>query len=112
MSRFKPSPGRTTPRPFAHAAVAPRNGITKTDSPAAVATAVPGGEVTKKNVFQDPRFRAAVENSTRKLALTSTLIFIFFRFSFVHEYIAAKYWIDTHVLLIFGSISTVSCLAS
>jgi O-antigen ligase len=40
-----------------------------------------------------------------KLAFAFTLLFIFFRFSFLHELIASKLQIDLHILLIVGALS-------
>lgn len=62
--------------------------------------------------LQNQEFRAATLNSTRKLALGCTLAFVFFRFSFLHEFVASKYGVDTHVLLLIGAAAYLTCLLS
>ena len=69
-------------------------------------------DTPERTVGQDARFRSALANGTRRLSLAFTLAFIYFRFSFLHEFISAKYWVDTHVLLVLGVLATLSCLAS
>lgn len=68
------------------------------------------GGTIDSNALKDPEFRFAVANSTRKFALNCTLAFIFFRFSFLHEYLASRYGIAAHFLLILGALSYVACL--
>jgi O-antigen ligase len=111
MSKFKPTPGTTAFRP-------PRDPIPAVSNPtAAIQTLNPPStagvsDETAGKESGGAQFRTAVLNSTRKIALAFTLGFIFFRFSFLHEYIAAKYWVDTHVLLVFGALAALTCLAS
>ncbi len=87
MSRFKPSSAPTLPAP-------------RQPKPVSVASVPPAVAEVEERV--DPAFDAGLHNSTRKFALNCTLAFLFFRFSFVHEFLAAKVGIDTHVLLVFG----------
>ncbi len=112
MSKFKPNQSQTltaSQRPVLPAA---RNG----PNGAYIGTAVPSRQTDAKtadeNVLSDPGFRFGALNTTRKLALNCTLAFIFFRFSFLHEFVASKYGIDTHVLLIFGALSLLASLLS
>ena len=44
-------------------------------------------------------------NPARQFALKCTLLFLYFRFSFVHEFISSKIHFDTHILIILGLIS-------
>lgn len=50
-------------------------------------------------------FRDRVENPTRQFALKCTLIFLFFRFSFLHEFLSSRLHFDTHLIILFGAIS-------
>ncbi len=50
-------------------------------------------------------FQDQILNPTRQFAFKCTLIFLFFRFSFLHEYISGKLHFDTHILVVFGAIS-------
>ncbi len=77
-----------------------------------IAPAKPAAEAGLSKSLFDPRFRAAVINTTRKIALSFTLGFLFFRFSFVHEFLTSKYAIDPHILLILGAFAMLACLAS
>jgi O-Antigen ligase len=43
-------------------------------------------------------------NPTRQIALRVTLLFLYFRFSYVHEFISSTIHIDTHILIILGTI--------
>jgi O-antigen ligase len=70
------------------------------------------GNLPQPATTPDPLFESAIRNTTRKLAYLCTLGFLFFRFSFLHEYILGKYWVDTHAILIFGALSTGTCLVS
>ena len=111
MSRFKPTPGTTAVHP------PPRDPIPAVRKPIPTPQALnpPSAaavlEDAQPKQTSTAQFRMAVVNTTRKIALAFTLAFIFFRFSFLHEYIAAKFWVDTHVLLVFGALSTLVCLA-
>ncbi len=67
------------------------------------------GETLDSNALKNAEFRFAVQNSTRKFALNCTLAFIFFRFSFLHEYLASRFGIAAHFLLILGALSYVAC---
>ena len=42
------------------------------------------------------------ENAFQKLGFTAALLFVFFRFSFAHEFVAAKFNFNTHVIIILG----------
>ena len=53
----------------------------------------------------DEVFQSQVSNPTRQFAFKITLVFLFFRFSFLHEYVAAKVHFDTHLLVVVGAIS-------
>lgn len=44
-------------------------------------------------------------NPTRQFAFKCTLIFLFFRFSFLHEFLSARLHFDTHIIVLFGAIS-------
>ena len=53
----------------------------------------------------DEVFRDHVANTTRQFAFKCTLIFLFFRFSFLHEFLSSKVHFDTHILVLFGAVS-------
>lgn len=106
MSKFKPS--RTA------AAVIGNSAATSRRPPARQTTAavqdVPGaaGGVQPAAVA-DPVFQERVLNPTRQFALKCTLLFLFFRFSFLHEFISAKVHFDTHILVVLGAASYFAC---
>ena len=47
-------------------------------------------------------------NPARDFALKCTLLFLYFRFSFVHEFASAMLHVDTHILIILGVLCYVS----
>ena len=47
---------------------------------------------------------------TSAVALIFTLIFVFLRFSFLHEFLMEKMGFDSHLLLIIGAVATLSAL--
>ncbi len=44
------------------------------------------------------------QNPARQFALNVTLLFLYFRFSYVHEFISSTIHVDTHILIILGTI--------
>ncbi len=42
------------------------------------------------------------ENPARQFAFKCTLVFLYFRYSFVHEFISSNIHVDTHILIILG----------
>ena len=60
---------------------------------------------TEPEMAMDEAFQAYVSNPTRQFAFKCTLIFLFFRFSFLHEFASSKLHFDTHILVVFGAIS-------
>ena len=105
MSQFKPSAVQTPPpaRPPKKPAKAPKsNPAESKDTVASDSSDEP----------VDETFEAALGNNTRKFALTCSLIFIFLRFSFLHEFLAARLHFDTHILLAFGFLSYLVALLS
>lgn len=95
MSKFKSSGRLATAlrKPPARPAPPPKN-----QAPAAVPAAQP-------EIVVDEAFEARVSNPTRQLALKCTLLFLFFRFSFLHEFISSKLHFDTHILLVVAGLS-------
>lgn len=61
--------------------------------------------VAEPEISTDEAFQAYVANPTRQFAFKCTLIFLFFRFSFLHEFASSKLHFDTHILVVFGAIS-------
>jgi putative inorganic carbon (hco3(-)) transporter len=124
MSRFKPTPGRTANRPAVEPGTAVSAPFRKTNvlfsaASHTLSTEKPEGMASPERavgpegtIGERARFRTALANGTRRLSLASTLAFIYFRFSFVHEYLTARYGLDLRVMLIFGGLATLSCLAS
>src|ERR1700679_1889443 len=54
----------------------------------------------------NPREPDAAENSpVRKAGFTILLIFVFFRFSLLHELLASKLHFDTYLLMVFGALT-------
>lgn len=112
MSRFKPSPGRSADRPTVASGTAVSAPFGKTEVVVTAGSQTISTEKAERTVGENARFQSAIANGTRRLALAFTLAFIYFRFSFLHEFIAAKYWVDTHVLLVLGVLAMLSSLAS
>lgn len=54
----------------------------------------------------------AFRTSAQKFALNAALVFFFFRISFLHEFISGHIGIDTHLMIILGSICYLACLLS
>ena len=113
MSRFKPTPGRSAIRPPFVSGTAVSSPFAKTEVLASAPPHTISGTTPERTIgVQDAQFQSALANGTRRLSLAITLAFIYFRFSFLHEYIAARYWVDTHIMLVLGALATISCLAS
>ena len=95
MSKFKPS-GRlaTALRKYPARPAPPRNQPNQVSTFAA-----------EPSISTDEAFQSYVSNPTRQFAFKCTLIFLFFRFSFLHEFASAKLHFDTHILVVFGAIS-------
>lgn len=51
-------------------------------------------------------------SGVQKLGFYSAMLFVFFRFSFAHEFIAAKLHFDTHLIIILGGLSYLCWLLS
>ena len=47
-------------------------------------------------------------NGARQFAFNCTLLFLYFRFSFVHEFLSSNLHIDTHILIILGTLCYLS----
>ncbi|HEY7304980.1 MAG TPA: O-antigen ligase family protein [Bryobacteraceae bacterium] len=61
--------------------------------------------VAESSAPPDQVFQDHVLNPTRQFAFKCTLVFLFFRFSFLHEFISGKIHFDAHILLLFAAIS-------
>jgi hypothetical protein len=100
MSKFKPVSGTTLP------AVRPRVFSANTpDKPPSISEPSDSSESSSP----DTVFQAASQSPIRGFAFNCTLVFLFFRFSFLHEFVQAKTGIDTHILLILGFLSYATC---
>ncbi len=114
MSKFKPSrgslaspgedsvlPSRKPPR------VAPSDWSTAT-------TAIVSGPEDLTSGFAEAKLQAAenLPNPAREFALRCTLLFLYFRFSFAHEFAANILHMDTHILVILGVLSYVAWLVA
>lgn len=51
-------------------------------------------------------------NGLQKFGFLVALLFVFFRFSFAHEFIAAKFHFNTHLIIILGGLSYLCCILS
>jgi O-antigen ligase len=54
----------------------------------------------------------APANAFQKVGFSAALLFVFFRFSFAHEFIAAKFHFNTRVIIILGVTSYLCCILS
>jgi O-antigen ligase len=61
--------------------------------------------VAESGAPPDQVFQDHVLNPTRQFAFKCTLVFLFFRFSFLHEFISGKIHFDAHILLLFAAVS-------
>ena len=57
-----------------------------------------------------PDAEEAASSGSHKIALAFTLMFVFLRFSFVHEFIMSKIGFDSHLLLIVGGLAVFTAL--
>ena len=100
MSKFKPDPGAFTGK--SSRAVEP---ITKRRRPEPARTAVVGVSTpteTVEPVSAPPVVTASDLSGSRTLAFKCTLLFLFLRFSFLHEFASMTLHLDTHLLVILG----------
>ncbi|MBV8552212.1 MAG: O-antigen ligase family protein [Acidobacteriaceae bacterium] len=51
-----------------------------------------------------------IKSSSQKFALTAALVFFFFRFSFLHEYVTGHIGIDLHLMIVLSGICYLGCL--
>ncbi len=99
MSRFKPgTAAKWVPsRPAREPRRAPATSVVVAASaPISLSPAEPVGE--------------SVVDTGSKIALIFTLLFLFLRFSFLHEFVMAKIGFDSHLLLITGGAAVLSAL--
>lgn len=100
MSKFKPG-RRLTPAAREHRPVpAPPSAKQGPTS-----TIVAESDTSIDTPPLDSVFQEHVSNPTRQFAFKCTLIFLFFRFSFLHEFVSGKIHFDAHILLLFAAIS-------
>jgi O-Antigen ligase len=112
LSKFKPSPGnsryvrdREGARPKPRESKPSRAyGQTATLDPFNVAENVPasGGEAAEEYAA----------NGFQKFGFYTALLFVFFRFSFVHEFITSNLHVNTHIIIILGGLSYLCALFS
>ncbi len=103
MSKFKPSRTLATATSNFPASLPPvraRNWANPFRAPQPVPSVGEASNTLLDGVFQD-----RVQNPTRQFAFKCTLVFLFFRFSFLHELLSSKLHFDTHILVVFGAIS-------
>lgn len=115
MSKFKPNEKATTvvrERPSAAAVLDRVRSMGIGTSVISGPTAAIDAASLDANALKGSEFRHAALNTTRKFALSCTLAFLFFRFSFLHEFLSAKYYIDVHILMVLGGLSFLACLLS
>jgi O-antigen ligase len=51
-------------------------------------------------------------NAFQRIGFLTTLLFVYFRFSFAHEFIAAKFHFNTHLIVLLGASSYLCCILS
>src|SRR5689334_1809934 len=66
----------------------------------------PVPEVSQPVATQVPQVAGPMQG----IALRCTLVFLFFRISFLHEFIASKIRIDLHILMVLGAVSLLIAL--
>ncbi|HEX4163866.1 MAG TPA: O-antigen ligase family protein [Bryobacteraceae bacterium] len=110
MSKFKPSrgslrsPGASDVLP---ARKPPRSPATQWST---ATTAIVGGGEELPSGLAGTSFAEIDDspNPARDFALRCSLLFLYFRFSFVHEFASAMLHVDTHILIILGVLSYVA----
>ncbi len=78
------------------------------------------GESPSRGVFEDdaglPASGDTVEeippNAFQRIGFITALLFVFFRFSFAHEFIAARLHFNTHLIILLGGASYLCCILS
>ena len=106
MSKFKPSLGSVVTEELRPAT--DRRARARSANPlhtAIISSSTEASEVISRTVgFESP----ISFNPARQFAFKCTLLFLYFRFSFLHEFISSTIHVDTHILIILGSICYLS----
>lgn len=103
MSKFKPSRGTLTAPGGSAIETARRR--PRAFSPLTTAVVDSPSALDAASILTPSLPAVATRNPAREFALNCTLAFLYFRFSFVHEFISSSIHIDTHILIILGLIS-------
>jgi O-antigen ligase len=67
-------------------------------------------EVPEPRVAGDPS--EEVPNGAQRIGFAAMLLFVFFRFSFAHEFITSNLHVSLHIIVILGAIAYLCCLLS
>ena len=98
-------------KPFQNACLCGRGrcvcGLSRVPATGIVAPAQPKAETPEISIAADEGVGGA-----QRVAFAMTLVFIFLRFSFLHELLMAKTGIDSHLLLVVGGLAALTALIS
>ncbi len=110
MSKFKPTRGTV----LESADHAPPRGRSRNGSIAALRTSVveSSADLKAPAAASVPVDMSGDVNPARQIAFKFTLLFLYFRFSYVHEFISSSIHVDTHILVILGVISYLAWFVS
>ena len=100
MSKFKPTRGAV----LESGDVPSTRGRSRGASAAPLRTSIVGLPVETKASASAPIDIPENANPARRLAFKFTLLFLYFRFSYVHEFVSSSIHVDTHILVILGVI--------
>ncbi len=103
MSKFKPSRGTATGEGILDAK--PRRERSRPWDKLATSIIDSSAPLEISRAASAPTLPLDAPHPAREFAFKCTLIFLYFRFSFVHEFVASNIHFDTHVLVILGLIS-------
>ena len=116
MSKFKPSQRNSVllrddvpPRPKS-----PGFRSQSTDQPTTAAFGRPASNVSQPHLdaSQDDAVEEAPQSGFQKFGFYAALLFVFFRFSFLHEFITSKSHFDLHLIILLGGVSYFCSLLS
>ncbi len=105
MSKFKPSPVSVVTEELTPATERRVHGRVPETSREPLRNATISSGETNEGISRTIEFDSAgAFNPARQFAFKCTLLFLYFRFSFIHEFISSTIHVDTHILIILGSI--------
>lgn len=110
LSKFKPS--HDTPIAVKPRAKKPRASLPgSVENPLGVRQLQPDGTAADA-VLTDAETDEAPPNLFQRLGFWAAALFVFFRFSYLHEFLSTKLGLNLHLIIVLGSLSYLGCLLS